>query len=50
MVDVHLGWVGLTQIWGVPSAGGPFCNRRVEHPKCKSSHPRCGTTMVTLYM
>ena len=51
MVVVHLGWV---EIWGVPSAGGPFCryllpNRQVEHPKCKSTQPRCATTMVTLY-
>ena len=24
-------------------------NRRVEHPRSKSTQPRCATTMVTLY-
>ena len=24
-------------------------NRKVEHPKYKSTQPRCATTMVTLY-
>ena len=52
MVVVHLGWVDSDL--GSSSAGGPFCryllsNRQVEHPKCKSTQPRCVTYMVTMY-
>ena len=43
-------WVRLTQIGEFPRPVGCFCqpNRRVEHPKSKSTQPRCATTMVTL--
>ena len=43
--------VGWTQILGVPMADVPLLpNNMVEHPKSKSSKPRCVTIRVTLYL
>ena len=54
MVVVHLGWVD-SDLGSSPGPRPVGCyrsyvlpNRRVEHPKSKSTQPRCTTTMVTL--
>ena len=49
---VHLGWVDSDLESSL--LVGSYCsyllpNKRVEHPKSKSTKLRCATTMVTLY-
>ena len=52
MVVAHLGWID-SDLGSSPRPVGCYCSyllpkRRVEHPKSKSTQPRCATTMVTL--
>ena len=53
MVVVHLGWVDLdmgSSPGCLAAIVAAYCpSRMVEHPKCKSTQPRCTTTIVTLY-
>ena len=54
LVVVHLGWVDLdmgSSHGCLAAIVATYCpSRMVEHPKYKSTQPRCMTTSVTLYI
>ena len=52
-VVVHLGWVdsdlGSSLGWRAATVATYCPGRVVEHPKCRSTQPRCMTTWDALY-